>query len=56
MKPLSKKEWEKIKEKEELLDKVSSILKVNSSQVLEKINKLLTENDQLRNEIKKLDK
>ena len=54
MKPLSKKQWEKIKEKENLISEISSILKVNSNQIADKLNKLISENSELKKEIKEL--
>ena len=54
MKPLSKEEWEKIKEKENLLNEIRGILKVSSNQITEKLNKLISENKELKKEIDEL--
>ena len=54
MKPLSREEWEKIKEKENLLNEVGRILKVSSNLITDKLNKLISENSELKKEIKKL--
>ena len=51
MKPVSKEEWEKIKEKENLLNDIGSLLKVSSNQIIDKLNKLISENDELKKEI-----
>ena len=54
MKPLNKEEWEKIKEKENLLNEIRGILKVSSNQITEKLNKLISENKELKKEIDEL--
>ena len=54
MKPLSKYEWEKIKEKENLLNEIGSILKVSTNQITNKLNKLISENNELKKEIVEL--
>ena len=54
MKPLSREEWEKIKEKENLLNEVVKILKVSGNQITDKIKKLISENKELKREIEEL--
>ena len=54
MKPLSKHEWKKIKEKENLLNEIGSILKVSTNQITNKLNKLISENNELKKEITEL--
>ena len=54
MKPISREDWEKIKEKEKLLNEVGRILNVSSNQITDKLNKLISENNELKKEIKQL--
>ena len=54
MKPLSKEQWEEIKKKENLINEISRILKVSGNQIAEKLNKLISENNELKKEIKEL--
>jgi len=54
MKPLSRDEWEKIKEKENLLNEVGKLLKVSSNQITDKLKKLISENKELKREIEEL--
>ncbi len=54
MKPLSKKEWEKIKEKERLLNEISEVLRVNADQIVSRLNKFLSENKEMKKEIARL--
>ena len=54
MKPISKEEWEKIKEKESLLNEIGRMLKVSSNQIVDKLNKLISENEELKKEISDL--
>lgn len=54
MKPLSKEEWEKIKEKEKLLNEISKVLKVNIDQIVNKLNKFISENKEMKKEIARL--
>ena len=54
MKPLSKEQWEEIKKKENLINEISRILKVSGNQIAEKLNKLISENSELKKEIKEL--
>lgn len=54
MKPLSKEEWEKVKEKEKLLNEISKVLKVNIDQIVNKLNKFISENKEMKKEIARL--
>ncbi len=54
MKPLSKQKWEKIKETENLLNDIRETLQVNTDQIINKINKLVSENDKMKKEIAEL--
>ena len=54
MKPLSKEDWERVKEKEILLKEAGKILKVNSDQIIDRLNKLIAENNELKKEINEL--
>jgi len=54
MKPLSKEEWEKIKEKEKLLNEIGEVLKVNTDQIVNKLNKFISENKEMKKEIARL--
>ena len=54
MKPLSIEEWKKIKEKQDLVNEIQKILKVSTNQITEKLNKLISENNELKKEIDEL--
>ena len=54
MKPLSEKQWKEIEQTESMLEDICRILKVSSSQVPERVKKLIEENKKLKEEIKKL--
>ncbi len=54
MKPLSKKEWEKIKEKERLLNEISEVLRVNTDQIVSRLNRFISENKEMKKEIARL--
>ncbi len=47
MEPLNIEKWKKLKKEEELLTEIRRILKVNNSQITERIKKLITENKEL---------
>ena len=52
MKPLDKESWEKLKKDENLLIEIRKILKVNNSQITERIKKLISENEELSQKLK----
>ena len=52
MKPLDKESWEKLKKDELLLTEIRRILKVNNSQITERIKKLISENEELSQKLK----
>ncbi|MGI9535158.1 MAG: hypothetical protein ACR2NW_09420 [Thermodesulfobacteriota bacterium] len=54
MKPLTKEDWEKIKEKEFLLKEAGKLLKVSSNHIIDRLNKLIAENNELKREIAEL--
>lgn len=47
MKPLNKEDWEQLKKDENLLSEIRLLLKVNNSQITERIKKLISENEEL---------
>ena len=47
MKPLDIEKWNKLKKDEELLEEIRKLLKVNNSQIKERIKKLISENEEL---------
>ncbi len=47
MKPLKTQDWEQLKKDEELLSEIRKLLKVNNSQISDRIKKLISENEEL---------
>ena len=53
MKPLDKESWEQLKKDEEMLMEIRQLLKVNNSQITDRIKKLISENKELTQKLKK---
>ena len=47
MKPLEIENWKQLKKDEELLAEIRLLLKVNNSQITDRIKKLISENEEL---------
>ena len=56
MKPLEIETWKQLKKDEELLAEIRVLLKVNNSQVMDRIKKLLSENEELSQKLSESDK
>ena len=52
MKPLNKEKWEQLKKDEEMLLEIRLLLKVNNSQIMDRIKKLISENEELSQKLK----
>ena len=55
MKPLEIENWKKLKKDEELLTEIRLLLKVNNSQITDRIKKLLSENEELTQKLSESD-
>ena len=53
MKPLDKESWEQLKKDEEMLMEIRQLLKVNNSQITDRIKILISENKELTQKLKK---
>jgi len=53
MKPLDKESWEQLKKDEKMLSEIRLLLKVNNSQITDRIKKLISENKELSQKLSK---
>ncbi len=56
MKPLEIETWNQLKKDEELLAEIRILLKVNNSQITDRIKKLLSENEELSQKLSETEK
>lgn len=53
MKPLDKESWEQLKKDGKMLLEIRLLLKVNNSQITDRIKKLISENEELSQKLSK---
>lgn len=53
MKPLDKESWEQLKKDGKMLLEIRLLLKVNNSQITDRIKKLISENEELSQKLNK---